>query len=164
MLTRDQLKELFEYKDGHLYWLVNRGYHKVKGKLAGTKESRGYWQISIGRGHVYKAHRLIYLLLTGDNPKTLDHINGDRLDNRIENLRPSTDSQNQWNKRIHKNNKTGVPGVFKKRNSYWAYVGLNNKRITLGYYKTIEEAAKVVSEARINYHKEFAKVVSNGDN
>ena len=78
--------EYFDHKDGHLYWKkVNRQQHLV-GKEVGSIHPTGYRHVT-WNGKVHKVHRLIFLLEHGYLPKEIDHINGDRQDNRLENLR-----------------------------------------------------------------------------
>jgi hypothetical protein len=157
-LTKEYLHELFEYIDGKLYWKTDRGPHKVKGKRAGCLDNRGYYVVSINNLS-YQQHRIIWLYHHGNIPDCLDHINGKKDDNRIENLRQATFSQNQYNKKIPKHNTSGVKGVSwdKKRNKWYAQIEFSGKHYNLGRYDTIEEATQKVRQARENLHKEFAR-------
>ena len=84
MITYAKVLELFDYKNNELYWKVSTGRSKV-GKKAGCVDGDGY--IAIGfNNRDYKAHQLIFLINKGYIPKEIDHINGIRNDNRIENL------------------------------------------------------------------------------
>lgn len=96
MLTHKQVRELFYYKDGQLFWNVNSGPSIVKDKLVGSKNSEGYLQVKYG-GHTYKVHRLIYMLHYDDAPEKVDHRDTDRLNNDIGNLRAATSAQNMQN-------------------------------------------------------------------
>ena len=91
-------------------------------------------------------------------PKTIDHINGDKLDNRIENLRAATVGQNQHNRKTNANNTSGYKGVSwnKGCNKWLSQIKLEGKRIHLGYFDNLEEAAEVVRKAREELHGDFA--------
>ena len=99
LLTREKVRELFYYEPS-TGWFINRFTRNntaKKGALAGTIDGKGYGQIGVG-GKLYRTHRLVWLYHYGNVPAILDHTNRDRLDNRIENLRPSTLSQNHANR------------------------------------------------------------------
>ena len=91
-------------------------------------------------------------------PKIIDHINGDKLDNRIENLRSATVGQNQHNRKTNTNNTSGYKGVcWDKAMKKWrARIKLEDKSIHLGYFTNAEEADKVVRAAREELHGSFA--------
>jgi hypothetical protein len=109
-LTQAVIKNLFDYhQDGHLVWKIQAAKNVKPSQIAGSLLSTGYKRITID-GKDYKAHRLIYLWHHGILPAMLDHIDNNRQNNRIENLRPCTREQNQANigfrpsiKRPHKN-------------------------------------------------------------
>lgn len=86
----------------------------------------------------------------------VDHINGNGLDNRRENLRVATPSQNQHNSRKPKNNTSGYKGVYKRGNKWCAAIAINYKTIFLGYHDTAELAHEAYCKAAIKYHGEFA--------
>ena len=132
----------FEYRDGGLYWKDGR----CKGKRAGSiDKSNGYRRIHLG-GKVLYEHRLIWELLNGEVPNVIDHINQDRTDNRIENLRNCCQMINQSNRtgEADKDNTSGCRGVsWNKRKQKWeAYIALFKKRIRIGYYEDLDEAIK----------------------
>jgi len=87
-----------------------------------------------------------------------DHVNGDGLDNRRNNLRPATVSQNQHNQKKSENNTSGFKGVSRhKRDQKWqATIQINGKRRHLGYFDDLKKAAKAYNKAAKKYHKEFA--------
>ena len=159
MITQEFLKEHLEYHDGHLWWIKPRARSIKVGQQFGTNNTNGYRQGKLkSKGH--KEHRLIWLYHYGEWPKEhIDHINGIRDDNRIENLRECTIQQNQFNKKSlvgstsqykgvswHKGNKKGMA-------QYW----YKSKRVYLGYYETEEEAAEAYRKATEHLHKEYAK-------
>ena len=161
-LTVDLLNHLFEYdkETGNLIWKIkpsSRGHSVKAGDIAGTLKSHGYLCVGINYNS-YRAHRLIFLMHKGYLPKTVDHINGDKLDNRIENLRAATVGQNQHNRKTNANNTSGYKGVcWNKAQKKWvARITLERKNIHLGYFANVEEASEVVRKAREELHGSFA--------
>jgi hypothetical protein len=154
-MTPDQVHQLFEYRDGRLHHRKASRGRKV-GDAAGCVNGTGYRRIGIG-GRYYTEHALVFLMFHGHVPKEIDHINGNRADNRIENLRSVTRSQNQYNKRQQRN-ASGYRGVtWHKKTGKWAVrVGLNNKNKSLGYYDDLELAALVAEEGRSLHYGQFA--------
>lgn len=149
MLTQSQIIDLFEYRDGRLYWRKNK-------KRAGYITPQGYLRI----GHNYEstfAHRLIFILHHGYSPEFVDHIDGDKLNNRIENLRAVTRSQNQCNARLRKDSFTGLKNVTRHRNKWQVRIRFNNKLTHIGTFDDLELAEFVASEYRDKYHGEFAR-------
>lgn len=155
---KDRVRHLFSYKDGFLYWNMDRGIKTKKGSLA------GYFNKSIGRRNImidkkmYRYHRIIYLHHHGWMSKYVDHIDGDKLNNKIENLRSCTSSQNNYNRIIQKNNKSGAKGVHwsTHHNKWYARISVNKKPVYLGTYDNLDDAASAVHEGRKIHHKEFA--------
>ena len=137
------MKELFDYdaETGNLVWKVDRCANKMMGKIAGTFASKGYWRICVDY-KPYQSHRLVWLWHHGFMPKRyLDHINGVRNDNRIENLREATNTENQQNrKKANVTNQFGLLGVSKTRNRWRAEISINNRKIYVGIFATPEEA------------------------
>lgn len=84
-----------------------------------------------------------------------DHVNRKRWDNRRINLRPATLSQNQWNRKVAKNNTTGYPGVRKHRDKYQSRINVFGEEKCLGSFDTYEEAVAVRKKAELEYHGEF---------
>lgn len=90
----------------------------------------------------------------------VDHRNMDRLDNRRENLRVCTSSQNKFNKTKKSNNTSGYKGVhyYKSRGNYQVQLQAEGKRVNVGYFRTAEEAARAYDNAALLYHGEFARL------
>lgn len=160
LITQEYLKERLHYnKDtGVFTWKDNKLNHGcVRGKEAGCINQNGYRVIAMrfdGKFTSFYVHRLAWLYEYGEFPKLpLDHINQDRLDNRINNLRAVTHRENQRNRSMSKNNTTGFCGVsFCKRNKkYQANIMVDYRQIHLGYFENPEDAAQVVKEARAHY-------------
>lgn len=148
--------ECFEYREGRLYWKISKRGTKGVGSVAGRFTSRGYLQVHFD-GKTYMGHRIIFLLHHGYLPEQVDHINGDTKDNRIENLRAASASQNGQNKKIASNNTSGCKGVnFNKNKNMWMVnLRLHKHRHFLGYYRDKELADLVASSFREKYHGEF---------
>ena len=149
MLTQKRLKELLSYdpETGVFTWRVGRPKAKA-GSIAGGKNWKGYWLICVD-GKRYRAHRLAWLYVYGSIPKhQIDHINQDKLDNRIANLREVTNAENHRNMGIPKNNKSGYRGVsfFKTRSKWVARIRDGAVYRCLGYFDCPTTAA-------IAYHK-----------
>lgn len=163
VLRADRLRELLNYDPatGLFRWRVTRCNGKVKaGTVAGAVNNNGYVTIGID-GKTRSAHRLAFLYMEGAMPPAeVDHINGDRADNRWCNLRHATRSQNQANIGAHRTNKTGVKGVSLSRNGnrFTAAIQTEGKQYHLGTFDTIEEAAAAYERAANDLHSSFARV------
>ena len=157
-LTVDLLNELFTYdkETGKLYWKAARQRIKV-GDEVGSDNGSGYLKTKVNN-KTYRLHRLVFLMHKGYLPKILDHINGDRKDNRIENLRPVSLAQNAQNAKLNSKNNSGYKGVFwvKSSKKWRGQVKCNGETIYLGEYNDIEEADRVVRAAREELHGNFA--------
>jgi|SRR5215467_9025499 len=155
-LTQRRLKELLDYNPatGEFFWKVAR--HKVKvGDRAGGigSKDKGYWDIGID-GKRYRAHRLAWFYVHGKWSK-LDHKNRDPLDNRISNLREASNKQNQGNRKINQNNRSGLKGVIQFRKKWRAQIGHNSKVIWLGDFLTPELAHQAYCEKAKELFGEF---------
>jgi len=153
-------KEYFDYCDGKLFWKKNTGSKPVVGKEAGCSTTTdGYITVGFKRGQ-YPAHRIIFAMHNGYIPKMIDHINGDRQDNRIENLRAVTDTQNAYNKTLSSQNTSGIKGISwdKAKKKWHAQLNYNGKNRHMGYWKTDEKhlAQEFIELAREMVHGEFA--------
>ena len=144
-ITQKRLKELFKYdnKSGNLIRKITLCNRAIKGSVASNRTAKGYITIRVDH-KAYKAHRLIWLYHKGYLPENqIDHLDGIRWHNCIENLREVSPSCNQQNCKIHSVNKSGFPGVSSVTydNKYVAQVTLNRKTIHLGRYPNALEAA-----------------------
>tara|TARA_R100000654_G_C2619033_1_gene118081 strand:+ start:33 stop:587 length:555 start_codon:yes stop_codon:yes gene_type:complete len=142
------IKKKFIYnKKGFLNWNVDiinnriKKGDKVKGKL--HKSGNLYYKYIGINGKQYAEHRIIWFLINNENlgDFDIDHINKNTLDNRIHNLRRVSTKENNNNKKIYKNSKTGYPGIYKDIDGrYSAIVFVNNKSYRCGTYETIKLA------------------------
>ena len=156
MITQKFLKERYIYKDGELVYRQKvRG--TVKGQVAGTSFKDTYRKVSIDN-KLYFVHRLVYLYHTGELPEYVDHINGDRTDNRISNLRSATHSENIKNSKLREDSKSGYKNVsyHKKRNHWVVSLKVNGYQKYIGAFKELELAGLVANQAREKYYGEFA--------
>lgn len=153
----NQLHAMFVYRDGEFIWTnpPRKAHRAVIGTAAGRPDGRGYKLIRI-LGHSYKRHRLVWLYHTGKWPAgQLDHIDMDRSNDRIENLREATPSQQCANKRYHAGR--FLPGVRKQeRGRFLADITVRMKKIRLGRFDTEEEAHAAYLAAREKFFGEYA--------
>lgn len=157
MITQEIANQLLDYKNGILYWKVCRSGNAKKGMKTGTVSASGYLVTVINRKS-YLNHRVIYLMHYGYLPEFLDHIDGDRLNNETDNLRPATRIQNSRNRKLGRDNKSGIKGVSWKKpiNKWVAQLSHKHKVLYLGCFENKHDAAKVVAEARDRLHGKFA--------
>ena len=157
MVTQKLIKKLFSYEDGKLIRRIGRSGGGKVGSPAGHYNDSGYLIVGIG-GSAHRVHRLVFLYHYGYIPTNIDHINGVRDDNRIENLRACTISQNGFNMKARENCSSKFKGVSwsKERRLWEAYVNTGNIRKRLGRFWDEEVAAQIVSIERVRSHKEFA--------
>lgn len=156
ILNQKLLLENFEYKEGHLYWKTLRPNVKI-GQKAGCLNEKGYALVSI-KNKLFRVHRLIYMMHHGYMPSQIDHIDGNKQNNLIENLREATNQTNSFNKKTPKNNKLGMKNIsfHQLTKKYRVTLTINNKQKHIGLFDNLELAQLVAKEARIKYHGEFA--------
>lgn len=138
---------------------------KDAGCVMQTLQGRSYRAVKFG-GKLHYAHRIAWRLMTGLWPThTIDHINGDGLDNRWSNMREATVSENGWNRKIDARSRTGVPGVsFNSRSGKFKVdIQANGRRQFFGSFETLEEAAGVANAHRRRLHGKFARLPNQGD-
>lgn len=163
-MNHEQLRkrcfELFTLDEGRgvIYW-KNAVKWKKAGSVAGCIDSRGYWRVSIeNRG--WLVHRLVFLMVHGWMPIEVDHVNGIRSDNRIENLRAATRAQNSWNSCAPANNSSGVKGVCwtRSKKRWHAYIMVNGNNVYLGRFAEFSDAVAARKDAEKKYHGQFARI------
>ena len=173
MLDQALLRSLLRYDSvtGKLFWSARRFGVKL-GREAGRARRDGYRDVKI-LGNLYLSHRLAWLYVHGRWPeKFIDHINGNRADNRIENLRECSNSQNLANRPAQMNNKCGLKGVHKVKWSsgeirWKAQIFITRDKapkevIYLGCYKSKSEAHAVYSAKAEELFGEFARANAVG--
>lgn len=138
------LKEKLHYDvgTGIFKWIVKPSKNRSAGDIAGYKNNSGYIVIKIDN-RAYLAHRLAWLYVNGENPRNnIDHINGDKLDNRISNLRDVNQSLNCRNAKMKKNNKSSYTGVHwsREKNKWSSQIRIDGGNAFIGYYKTFYAA------------------------
>jgi len=155
-LTQQQVIDLFEYKDGHLFWKHERSNIPLD-KMAGYIGPDQRVRIRC-KSKNYLSYRLIFLMHKGYLPQYIDHIDGDRLNNKIENLREATISQNNQNIKKRITNTSSEKNVYwcKRRKKWTVKFTLNEKQVYVGHYVDLELAGFVAQMAREKYHGEFA--------
>lgn len=159
MITQEICHQLFEYRDGNLYWkdrIISKSRKSSRnGKRVGTAGGNGYLDVNINKKR-YRVHRVIFLMFHGYFPEEVDHINNNRMDNRIENLRKSDKTTNKHNSLMPKTNTSGIKGVSRYRNSWRCVLWTNNKPKEVSGFKTKELAKEFIELWREIAHGEFA--------
>ena len=159
------LPNLYELKNKLSYDKDTGVFIRKTGKGAGRaagylSPQKGYVYIRVGAGKKM-AHRLAWLYHYGVEPSgDIDHINGIKHDNRIENLRDVSKSENQRNRRLNKNSSSGEIGVYKNYNKWCAQITINGTTVSLGCYRTKHEAVLARKSASIanNYHENHGRI------
>ena len=157
MLDYQKAHEILEYKDGCLYW--KNTIYKSFQKAGSVHKHRGHVYVCIDKKK-YLAHRVIWLMNTGLWPDSfIDHIDGDRSNNLISNLRLATSSQNNRNVKLRKDNKSGFKGVCfsKDKRKFVSKISIDGKQVFLGHFDTAELAYQAYCNASKKHHKEFSR-------
>lgn len=153
-VSREEVSALLNYdpQTGLFTHKVN-GHKRKAGAATGRLDSKGYVRIRL-MGYEFKAHRLAWLLTYGTWPAAeIDHINGCPSDNRIINIRDVSVAENGWNRKgAMRNNKTGVLGVCEMDGMFIAQIGVDGRRLRLGAFDTVEEAAAAYNAAKAIHH------------
>ena len=173
--TLEYLRECFDYEPetGVLTWRTRPQAHfekehesrrwntRLAGKAAGSRNALGYLQVEVCKAK-YQYHRIVYAMHNAvelaDMNFEVDHRDVDPTNNRGENLRSCTRSQNNTNQRKQSNNKSGFKGVFRlKGRRYMARIMSEGKMHYLGLFPTAELASAAYTQAAERLHGEFAR-------
>ena len=154
-ITAEYLRSILHYDPATGIFTRKIGSaNQVKvGDATGSQNGKGYLNIKL-QSRPFQAHRLAWLYVYGEWPEDqLDHINRNRSDNRISNLREVTNKQNHQNASKRSDNTSGHPGVswYKQRSEWRAQITHNYKHIHLGYFNTIEEAVAARKAGELKY-------------
>lgn len=156
-MTQDDIKSILNYDSltGLFTWKINKGRVKKGTEIKYINNNYKYVGINY---KTYALHRLAWLYVYGYFPKEIDHINGNKSDNRIDNLRECTRQQNCQNRIDTKNKSSFIRNVHwhKLAKKWQVRVQIKNKRLCLGLFDDLELAELVAEEARNKYHKDFA--------
>ena len=147
-LTQEKLNSLYDY-DPDTGFLVSKKY---KNRREHWAKPGNYISVSID-GKSFPAHRLIWMMVYGYWPNEIDHINGNKQDNRLCNLRNVTRLENMRNQCVQKNSTSGVTGVYwNKWDKKWAArITVNRKFVHLGYFSNKEDAIATRKAAEVKY-------------
>jgi len=151
----------YEPETGKLIRRVTTSSRSKEGDEAGTISDRGYLYVSVtldGKRKLFRSHRIVWFIHHNDIPEMLDHVDGDKLNNRIENLRPATHQQNNQNRQSFRNSTSKYLGVsWSTADKKWrAQINLNRKQKYLGSFDDEIEAAKAYDAASEELFGEFA--------
>jgi hypothetical protein len=154
-ITQEYLREILDYnpETGLFIWKINRGRLCKKGNIAGSIDSWGHLQICIN-SRKRLAHRLAWLYVYGTEPKQqIDHIDGNKQNNAISNLRDVNQTLNQQNRtRARKDSSSGLMGVIKDGSKYKAQIKAHKKTFYLGMFQTAQEAFEAYKQAKLQLH------------
>ncbi|EMF5533968.1 HNH endonuclease [Salmonella enterica] len=162
MISKEELRRMFDYReDGNLIWKPREGdehFNKIfAGTVAGSRQSTGHRVVELYNGSIaIGAHRLIYAWHTGEWPEIVDHKDKDSTNDRFENLRPATRSDNACNQKVRSDNHLGVKNIHRKTNgTYQVRITKHGKQVSKTL-KSLEEAIKWRDTKLKELHGEFA--------
>lgn len=154
MPDAEWLHDNFKYCDsGRLIRKTSRGKHKAGSVVTGKLEAHGYVRVGINCS-MFLMHRIIWKMHHGNEPKYLDHIDHNRSNNKIENLREISKLSNSRNQKVPANNTSGFIGVSKiKASGKWkAMIGFNYKDVVIGTYENIVDAVNAYNRKALELH------------
>lgn len=148
-ITQDTLKELLDYRDGNLWWRVKYTSNSLDRPAGCFDVNDGYWAIKVKQVK-YLAHRLIWIYVYGsiDKDLVIDHIDGNKLNNKIENLRLVTNRENLHNSHRHRAGKLAGTSYHKRAKKWSAQIYVNSKLFHIGDYRTEIEAHMAYLQVR----------------
>ena len=168
--TQARLKQALSYdpETGLFIWIEPRRGRMLFSIAGHVDKSTGYRDISLD-DRSYHATKLAWFYVFGEYPEcVVDHINRDKSDDRIVNLRLATQSENIINSGMFAHNTSGVKGVYHYKNraekgwsAWWAYITCNGKRKSLGYFHSKTEAKFAREEAELDLFGEFSSIQNN---
>ena len=155
MITQQELIEFANYnKDTGVFTRIKGAGGRKANSICGWKSDLGYSIMNINNKK-YRCHHLAWLYVFGHMPSQIDHINHDRFDNRISNLREANQAENSRNCSMSIKNTSSYTGVYiiknKKSISYRAEITFNRKAIRLGHYSNFEDAVNARKQAELDY-------------
>jgi len=150
-LNQYEVLNYFNYKDGILY-------KRFQNKPMGSIQKEGYIVVGFNKKTQF-AHRVIFLMFNGYLPDCIDHIDGDKSNNRIENLRPANAKTNGYNQKVRENTTSGIKNVtWQENGKVWQVRIMANKKLIYGgSFKKLEDAKIAADHLRKIHHKEFAR-------
>jgi len=157
-LTKEYLHSLFEYKDGNLYWKVRlSNCVKIGDQVGCLDKSIGYCRVRFNK-KLHHLHRIIFIMHHGYAPHTVDHIDCNPQNNRIENLRAANQKTNQQNQKLSPRSTSGHKNVsWSKDKQKWSVrLMIDGKTTHKGYFTDLQEAADHAKKVREEAFGEFA--------
>jgi hypothetical protein len=153
-----RFNEVLEYRDGRLFWKKTLSNVAVAGKEAGCASTNSYGSVTVDK-QAYCPHRIVFCMHHGYMPDQVDHIDGNRKNHKIENLRAANNMTNNMNKGAQSNSKTGVKNICwsKQNKKWWVQVSAYGKKVVSKMFDDFELAELVAAEARDKFHGKFAR-------
>ncbi len=161
MISQSELQKLFKYnkETGDFIRKVKTAIATSVGEKAGYKNKQGYVQMRI-QGKTYQAHALAWLYMFGEIPTLIDHIDGNRSNNAITNLRIADRSINGFNREKKSESSSVFKGVLwsKKYGKWESKINASGKRKHIGYFHSEQEAGHAYNKSAIELHGEYARL------
>ncbi len=156
-ITYDEAIAAFEYRDGELFWKIKPAMRVHVGDKAGWLDKNATHLRVLYKGKKVMVHRIVYLMHHGHLPECVDHVDRNPLNNKIENLREATKSQNSCNKKVRSDSGTGIKNVtyYRPSGKWRVAIAVNGKRKHIGYFADMEQAKIAAENAGKMYHGQF---------